>query len=56
MSLLPSVGEAHDHLVAVGREARREGHAGEIAEHLLLAGVDVEEIDPRRAAAHRTDR
>ena len=43
-------GDAHDHQIAVGRESRREGHAGKIAQHFLLAGVDVEDIDPRRAA------
>ena len=35
------IGEAHDHLVAVGREARREGHAGKVAQQLLLPGVDI---------------
>ena len=41
---------AHDDLGAVGREPGRKGHAGEIAEHLLSAGVDVVEIDPRAVA------
>ena len=43
--------QAHDHALAVGREARREGHAGEIADDLALAGLDVEQIDPRLALA-----
>ena len=42
--------QAHDHVVAVGREARREGHAREVAQDLALAGVQIEEIDPRQPA------
>ena len=41
--------QAHDDPLAVGREPRREGHAGEIADDLALAGLDVEQIDPRLA-------
>ena len=41
--------QAHDHALAVGREARREGHAGEIADDLALAGLDVEQVDARIA-------
>ena len=43
--------QAHDHALAVRREARRERHAGEIADDLALAGLDVEEIDARVALA-----
>ena len=35
--------------MAVMREARRERHAGEIADHLALAGLDVEQVHPRLA-------
>src|SRR6185312_13041719 len=41
----------HDDALAVRREARRKGHAGEIADDLALAGLDVEEIDLRIALA-----
>ena len=43
--------QAHDHALAVGREARRERHAREVADDLALAGLDVEEIDARVALA-----
>ena len=39
--------QAHDHALAVGRKPRREAHVGEIADHLALVGLDVEQIDPR---------
>ena len=45
--------QAHDHALAVGREARREGHVREIADHLALAGLDVEQIDPRLVVDER---
>ena len=38
------------HLVAIGRETRAEGHVGKIAQHLLLAGFDVEQIHARLGA------
>ena len=50
MLALPSCSQAHDHLLAVGREARREGHAGEIADQFALAGLELQQIDPRLAA------
>ena len=34
-----------------GREPRRERHAGEIADDLALAGLDIEQIDPGVALA-----
>ena len=40
--------DRHDDAAAVRAEARREGHAVEIAEHLLAAGAEVEQY--RRAA------
>ena len=43
--------QAHDHALAVRREARRERHAGEIADDLALPGLDVEQIDARIALA-----
>ena len=44
-------------LAAVGREARREGHAGEVAQHALPAGCQVEQIHPRPVVgvAHERD-
>ena len=42
--------QAHDHLLAVRREARREGHAGEIADQFALPGLDLQQIDLRLAA------
>ena len=42
--------QAHDHLLAIGREARRKGHAGKIADQFALPGLDLQEIDPRLAA------
>ena len=39
--------QTHDDAMAVVREARRKCHAGEIADGLALAGLDVEQIDPR---------
>ena len=42
--------QAHDHLLAVRREARRKGHAGEIADEFALPGLDLQEIDLRLAA------
>ena len=36
--------------LAVGREARREGHAGEVAEQLALAGLQVHEEHARLVA------
>ena len=42
--------QAHDHLLAVRREARRKGHAGEIADEFALAGLDLQQIDARLAA------
>jgi hypothetical protein len=50
MSELPFFSKRHDHLVAVGREARRKRHVGKIAQHLLAAAFDVEQIDARLAA------
>src|SRR5471030_2512194 len=41
--------QAHRHPRAVRREARRETHAGEIAEKLALAGIDVLQVDLRRS-------
>ena len=48
--------QAHDHALAVGRKARREAHVGEIADDLALAGLDVEQIDPRLVAGRTTCR
>ena len=45
--------QAHDHALAVGREARRKGHARKIADDFALAGFDVEEIDARIALPER---
>ena len=39
--------QAHDHLLARGRETRREGHAGEVADDLALSAVDVEQKHAR---------
>ena len=50
MSLWPFGRDAHHHLGAVGREARREAHAGEVAQKLAAAAVDVLQVDARRAA------
>src|SRR5205823_13991323 len=44
------LGAAEHDAVAFRREARREGHAGKVAERFLLAAVDVAQIDARRAA------
>ena len=45
--------QAHDHPLAVRREPRREAHAGEVADDLALAGLDVEQEHPRIALAVR---
>ena len=41
------MGQAHDHLLAIGRKARRKRHAGEIAHDLVLAAVDIHHGHPR---------
>ena len=47
------LGHAHDHLLAVRGKTRREGHARKIAQHLLAAGVDIENVDPGKVAVER---
>ena len=39
--------ETHHQFLPVGRETRREGHAGEIAHDLVLAAVDIHHGHPR---------
>ena len=45
-----AIGVGHDDAFALRREAWREGHPREVAENLLAAAVDIENVDPRLAA------
>ena len=42
-----AAGRGEDDAAAIRGEARGEGHAGELPEHFLPAGIEVEQIDPR---------
>ena len=46
----PALADAHDDALAVRREARREGHAGEVADQLSLARLQVHEEHARLVA------
>ena len=43
--------QTHDDALAVGREPRREAHAGKVADDFALPGLDVVEVDARIALA-----
>ena len=47
---IAALGLAEQDGLAIPGEAGREGHAGEVAEQFLAAGLDIEEIDARLAA------
>ena len=46
----PALADAHDDALAVGREARRKRHAGEVADQLALAGLQVHQEYARLVA------
>src|SRR5262249_34273515 len=48
--------QTHDHALPIGREARREGHAGEIADRLALTRLQVQQKHARLIAGIRHER